>query len=326
MKCTFVIPYFGKLPNYFNVFLKSCELNPNYRWIVFTDDKSKYQYPSNVNCVFMTFDDMKKYIQSKFNFEIKIDDPHKLCDYKPAYGYIFEEYLKDSNYWGHCDIDTVLGNLDKFLDPLFQENYDKLFCLGHMILYKNSYENNRMFMKPMEKQYWYKESFSTSETTVFDEMGCGSKNVNEIFKRYSQKVYMEDLSMNCSVVPTRFVKVTYNWKTDSFITERKKDALYVWDKGNLYRVYMDKNKKICREDFLYIHLQLRNMKFSEKIKESNRFKILEDRFDILEENICRGGEIDAYQFKKIKRHVICCRYLKMQIKWKYAKIKRFFTT
>ena len=95
-KVTFLIPYFGKLPNYFDLFLKSCKYNGGgYRWIVFTDDKTIHNWPDNVSCVFMTFDELKERIQSKFDFEIKITEPHKLCDYKPAYGYIFEEYLED---------------------------------------------------------------------------------------------------------------------------------------------------------------------------------------------------------------------------------------
>jgi hypothetical protein len=130
-KVTFIIPYFGKLPNYFDLFLKSCEFNKDYSWIVFTDDTSLRKWPSNVLQVVMSFDELKKKIQSKFEFEIKITEPHKLCDYKPAYGYIFEEYLKESDYWGHCDIDTVLGNLDAFLEELFCQEFDKLFCLGH---------------------------------------------------------------------------------------------------------------------------------------------------------------------------------------------------
>lgn len=325
MKCTFIIPYFGKLPNYFSVFLKSCGSNQGYKWVIFTDDQTPYEYPSNVEPVFMTFKEMKTYIQSKFDFEIRIDEPHKLCDYKPAYGYIFEEYLKDSDYWGHCDIDLVLGNLDRFLQGLFEKSYDKLFCLGHMILYKNSRENNRMFMKPVNGEYWYKESFSTNITTVFDEMGCGSKNINEIFNFYKKKIYMKDLSMNCSVVPSRLVKVTYNEDSDTFITEKKKDALYLWDKGNLYRLYInDKTKCLQREDFLYIHLQLRQMKVDPKVIKCSKIKIMENVFRPLEDNICTEDNININQFKRIKRHVISFRYIKMQVKWKKAKMVKLF--
>lgn len=43
-KVTFLIPYFGILPNYFDLFLKSCEYNAEYQWIVFTDDETPRRY------------------------------------------------------------------------------------------------------------------------------------------------------------------------------------------------------------------------------------------------------------------------------------------
>lgn len=326
-KVTFLIPYFGKLPNYFDLFLKSCQYNGwRYRWIVFTDDKTIRNWPDNVSCVFMTFDELKERIQSKFDFEIKITEPHKLCDYKPAYGYIFEEYLKDTDYWGHCDIDTILGNLDFFLSDLLKCNYDKLFCLGHMELYKNTYENNRVFMLPMGEQCLYRDSFSSTKTTVFDECGSGARNINDIFKYYSKSIYSKDLSMNCSVVPTRFVRVTYDAENDSFCTEKTKDALYIFDRGNLFRLYKDKKtNKIIREDFLYIHLQLRRMKVDSRILSEESFKILENRFELIEnpEILDRPVEnLTSREFNAIKRHAISLRYFRLQVKWKINKLKR----
>lgn len=236
-KVTFFVPYFGKLPSYFDLFFKSCEFNCDYSWIVFTDDTTIRKWPSNVLQVVMSFDELKKKIQSKFEFQIKITEPHKLCDYKPAYGYIFEDYLEESGYWGHCDIDTILGNLGAFLDELLVQGFDKLFCLGHMQIYKNTYENNRMFMRPVAGEKWYIEAFSSEKTTVFDEAGSGEKNINTIYKIYKKKLFTDDLSMNCSVIPTRLVKVTFCDNSNSFLTEKSKDALYIFDKGDLYRLY-----------------------------------------------------------------------------------------
>ena len=42
------------------------------------------------------FRGIKRKIQLKFDFEIKITESHKHCDYKPAYGYIFEICLEDA--------------------------------------------------------------------------------------------------------------------------------------------------------------------------------------------------------------------------------------
>lgn len=322
-KVTFFVPYFGKLPNYFDLFLKSCEFNKDYSWVVFTDDTTVRRWPSNVLQVVMSFEELKEKIQSKFEFGIKIIEPHKLCDYKPAYGYIFEEYLNESEYWGHCDIDTILGNLGVFLDELLAQGFDKLFCLGHMEIYKNTYDNNRMFMLPVAGRSWYIESFSSEKTTVFDESGSGEENINTIYKIYNKKLFTEDLSMNCSVIPTRFVKVTYCDNNNSFVTEESKDALYIFNKGDLYRLYR-KGEKIVREDFLYIHLQLRKMKVNDSVLGMSCFKILENQFALIEDETVlhpRSESVSTNEFESIKRHAFSLRFFQLQLKWKSNKIK-----
>ena len=59
-KCCFVIPYFGKLPNYFQLFLNSCKYNQDYNWLLFTDDNSEFVYPSNVQRILIDFEELKE--------------------------------------------------------------------------------------------------------------------------------------------------------------------------------------------------------------------------------------------------------------------------
>lgn len=47
-KIGIVVPYYGKFPNYFALFLRSCENNPTIDWIVFTDIMEVVEYPKNV--------------------------------------------------------------------------------------------------------------------------------------------------------------------------------------------------------------------------------------------------------------------------------------
>ena len=93
-KCCFIIPYFGKLPKSFSVFLKTCATNPDFNWLLLTDDKQSFKYPSNVQVEYVSLQDVAKLADSKFGFHVKLDEAYKLCDFKPAYGYIFEEYIK----------------------------------------------------------------------------------------------------------------------------------------------------------------------------------------------------------------------------------------
>ena len=88
-----IIPYFGKFNNYFQLWLASCGKNPNYDWLLFTDNRKPDILPENVHYIFTSFDDLKRKFESKFRYKICLDKPYKLCDYKPYYGYLFEDPL-----------------------------------------------------------------------------------------------------------------------------------------------------------------------------------------------------------------------------------------
>ena len=79
MKIAIIIAYFGKLPEYIQLFLDSCKLNYGFEWLIFSDDDTTYNYPSNVHLIKMNFGECKKLIQSKFDFEITLSKPQKLC-------------------------------------------------------------------------------------------------------------------------------------------------------------------------------------------------------------------------------------------------------
>lgn len=313
----FIIPYFGKFPIMFPVFLKTCGIIQNFDWLLFTDIEDDYDYPQNVRVIKMTFEELKGRIQGKFDFNIVINEPHKLCDYKPAYGYIFEEYLSGYKFWGHCDIDTIMGDLDGLLDEKFISDYDKIFCLGHMILYKNNFENNRVFMSEYRGRSLYRESFSSYLTTVFDETFRGKDNIHTLFAESGKKIFDEDWSANFLIRPSRFIRTRYDAKTDSFINEdTKTEYLYVWDSGHIYRYWM-KEDVLCKEELLYIHFQLRNMTYDKCILAENVFKAIPEKFEILE-----VATVSKTNFKKIKKRHLTMHYFFMKKHNLKEKIKK----
>ena len=87
----FICPYFGNLPiAHMKLWLLSCELNPTIDWLILTDDHTQeLSFPSNVKVIYTTLDEIKQQAQKLFDFPIYLDRPYKLCDYKPAYCYIF---------------------------------------------------------------------------------------------------------------------------------------------------------------------------------------------------------------------------------------------
>ena len=102
-------------------------------------------FSKNITIVYQTFSEFKKLIESRLGQKISLENPYKLCDYKPIYGYVLYEQIKQYEYWGYCDCDLIWGNLYPFIEPLIEKNYDKVFASGHLTLYRNTQENNELF-------------------------------------------------------------------------------------------------------------------------------------------------------------------------------------
>lgn len=276
-KCILILPYFGKFPNYFQLFLNSCAFNKEYNWLIFTDDKNKYNYPDNVKVVFTTLQDTKKLIEDKIGFEVCLETPYKLCDYKPAYGYIFEDYIMQFEYWGHCDCDMIFGNLKKILTPILNMNYNKIFAAGHLTVYKNDYQNNRKFMSDFNGESLFKKIFTINKICIFDEDYNSDKNVHSIFlSECKDKIYCNDLSMNVSLAKAKLTKDYYEPLQRKFIKVPYKKARYYFDNGNIYSLSLGKMDTIIKNEYIYIHLQERKMRV--KCTNINLIEILSDRF------------------------------------------------
>ena len=310
-RACFIIPYFGKLPNYFQLFLNSCKANKFFDWLIFTDDMTEFDYPKNVKRVSMSWNEFKKEAQKKFEIKLSLEFTRKLCDFKPTYGYIFEDYIQEYPYWGYCDIDTIMGNLDKLLPLDFMEKYDKLFSLGHMVLFKNTPEINKTFMKSVNGDLYYKNSLTKNEITVFDETGNGKHNVDTIFVENGHKVFHADWSYNPRVTPTKFKNVVYDYSSDTFHNENLKDTLCIWNGKSIIR-YIFQDNSIKPEEFLYVHLQQRKMKLGEGVEKAQAFAIIPNEF--VPVNVKKLN--DENYIKKLKRHSWNLHYVSILWKWK----------
>src|SRR4249919_4076040 len=103
----FVVPYFGKWPLWFPAHLQSCKYNPSIRWIFLTDCGIPSTVPDNVEFVRSSLREFEKLFERKTGVRASVAVPYKLCDYKPAYGLVFEYYLAGFDFWGCCDIDVI---------------------------------------------------------------------------------------------------------------------------------------------------------------------------------------------------------------------------
>lgn len=288
-KICFVIPYFGKLPQDIELFLESCKYNFNFNWILYTDDKRKLNYPSNIAVKYCTFEEFKNKIQRKFQFTIGLSTPKKLCDFKPAYGYILEEELQEYDFWGYCDLDQLFGDLNMFITDEVLEKYDKLFCLGHMTLFRNTKKINRLFMSEFEDETYlktsYKQIFKDTKNYIFDEWPRKIININVIAKRKNIKTYYTENILDIMPFKSIFINIKYNVDENVwFVDETRKNFIVVWEKGKLYAYTKNKKGKLLKKEAIYVHIQKRKIKNIEKFdnRKSNVIIITPNKYYFLE--------------------------------------------
>lgn len=170
-----IFPYFGHLPVQYKMWRESALRNTTVDFIFFTD--ADVEPAQNIIVHKMTFADFRQLAQKAFDFPIVLDRPYKLCEYKQAYGHILQDYIKEYDFWGFGDLDLVYGDIRAFItDSVLTHKF--LLGWGHLTLMRNDEDVNTYFMKQINGYQSYKNAFSTSKITYFDEYGykgCSDK-------------------------------------------------------------------------------------------------------------------------------------------------------
>jgi len=163
--------WYGPYPWYFPYFIHSCSYNPTIDFIIITDNQQPIpKKPVNVKVIYKTLGEIKATASEKLGFTVNIDYPYKLCDFKPAYGFIFSEIVKGYDFWGHGDIDVVYGNIRNFMTEEILANYDIIssrhdYITGTFCLFRNNEQMNTLFMQSKD----YKQVLSSPDHFCFDE-------------------------------------------------------------------------------------------------------------------------------------------------------------
>lgn len=244
-KVALISLYFGKFPANFGLWLKSAACNADIDFFLYGDcDVSAYlPLPPNVKHFFYTFEEMKAKIQGKFDFTIELSKPYKLCDYKPIYGFLFEDDLIGYDYWGHIDLDTILGDLRAYFP---KEPYEKIYQFGHLTMYKNTPVNNRRFMAEVGQDY--RKTFTTSFITVFDELPGMKKKYDLLgIPQYSGHDFAD--------VARRRLHFTLN---SEICRKNYKYQIFYYEDGHVLRDYVEFGE-MHTDEFNYIHFSNRVM-------------------------------------------------------------------
>jgi hypothetical protein len=295
-KVYFVVPYFGRLPNYFQLWLDSCGYNTNFNWLFLTDCcLENYTIPNNVRVIYTDIDSLKMVYQSNFDFEILLNTPYKLCDYRPLNWKILDYYKIEYDFWGYCDIDLIFGNLSSFLSGNRLEKYDRIYSEGHLSIMRNSLEVKNTYKLP--GGFYYKDVFKNGENLGFDEHhGVNKKWKNNNLKYYFNKKEIIDID-------PQIKKFSF-----TYLSLNKKNQFFIFENKSIYRAVIVKDKVVIKDEFAYMHFQKRKMKLNSisslvgKVIISDKgFSKYPLKISELKNIISFDSKLSFYSLKKIKR-------------------------
>lgn len=284
-KIIFIIPYFGRFNNYFDIWLNSCANNPTIDWLIFTDCKDNHDYPKNVKIKYTTFEELRTHFQSFYDFQISLEKPYKLCDYRPAYGEIFYEFIKDYDFWGYCDTDLIWGNLRTFFTDEILNNYDKIGNRGHCCLLRNTEEMRKAYRYKSSKIVTYKDAFSSKLAYCFDEHNAFGRYCKECdIKTYDNFTFFDvDYRHDDYRIPL--------YEKDYF--KLKAHNIFSYNNGKLYLLSVGINScDFLEKEISYVHLQKRTMNVNIDKDSYNRLLIYKDNF-------AKSVNIDVKTIKKL---------------------------
>lgn len=264
-----ILPYFGKFPNYFNLFLKSCAANTTIDWLLVTDqrEEDKLAIPNNVKLIHMEFSALQRITRKRYGSYPRI--PYDMCKYKVVYHELFCEFVKGYDFWGFCDCDLIFGNLRELITNDILSLHDKISWRGHLTLFRNTEVVNNAYKVELFGCKTFKGCINSSEgVNLFDEVG-----INKIFYELGLKVY-EELPFADLIIRSFNFKCHHNF----YPPETNERQIFRWTTDGLFRYFVS-NNKVGIEKVAYVHLIKRPMSWDDKsIMDSNSFLIVPNKF------------------------------------------------
>ena len=266
-KIVFIIPYIGKYTWYFPYFLHSCRYNSNVDFLIFTDNYNpKLELPTNVKIKPYSIEEFKIDAAKALGFEVAVEFGYKLCDFKPAYGAIFSDYIKDYDFWGYCDVDVIFGNIRSFMTDELLNEYDVIsarhdYLTGCFALYRNNTYMRELFRQSKD----YRNVFTDPRNFFFDE-------TNFVFKAFEQGLHYSQIHTEVESMTHVVRRLQETNKLKAYFEFQIVEGFagnMLWRKGTL----------IYRKQFeaMLYHLVRFKRKYSEPL---DLYRIIPDEFRI----------------------------------------------
>lgn len=230
-----------------DLFFETCKHNETVNWVFFTDCETPINPPNNLTFIEYSFQTYKELVSSKLAINFDPDSPYKLCDIKPALGYIHADLIQGFDFFGYGDIDVVYGNIRKF----YTDDVLKYHCIsshwdrlsGHLCLLKNTKLNQQAFYRIGK----WRELFENP-----NHLGLDESKFSKIYLRHKKfpgwlrRIYsFHDRYQRSAYFKEQFSTVLFPqpWLDGSL----EHPEIWYWKEGKLT------NNKDKDKQFLYLH-------------------------------------------------------------------------
>jgi hypothetical protein len=252
------IPYFGKWPEWIDLFFETLRRNSTIDFLIYTDcEYQKYRYPNIEfqNCTFAQYVEMAN---QYLDFRFSPPNAYKICDLRPLFGHIHQKEFAGYDFYGWCDIDLLFGDIrtfytDKLLSrfDVFSTHNDRIS--GHFALFRNNSRNRLMY----KKIYKWREALQEPKFVGIDEHGITNAYRMTFFDKFSEKFKVKFDNLFTRFLSRRKISKLYMVEqyTTPFIAKPWIDAsLHSSQPGEwFYRDGEITNSRDGDRKFIYLH-------------------------------------------------------------------------
>jgi hypothetical protein len=289
-KIGILIIFFSRWPDWIYSFVFSCERNPDIDFIFINDSQTVLSDSKNIKNINFTIDDFNALASEKLGFGVQVNNPYKICDFKPALGKIFEDYLTNYDYWGVSDIDLIFGDLSSALKEILYNKYDlvsfyKEFISAPFFLVRNTAYLNSIF----EQINDYKKYLSLDIYCGLDENNKQERKRPGILKRVMnilKFIFINTVNVNFLKLKNAELKYNLHWflkKAELSIPGDFTETVHLLSGQkkitSLFLDYMESDKSFNRKGIIQWRVEYRNGRIYETShkKEMLLFHFLESK-------------------------------------------------
>ncbi|MFM2596693.1 DUF6625 family protein [Vibrio fortis] len=133
MSSLLIIPYLGNVNDSVRLALSSLLSNSKVEVLFISENEQKFEL-DRLKTIILTREKLSKLIKDKIEVDVSLEKYYKLCDLKPLYFKIFEDYINETEYEyiGFCDTDVIYGNVDSYIKNV---DSDVIGRNGHFMLF-----------------------------------------------------------------------------------------------------------------------------------------------------------------------------------------------